>query len=358
MDGFADTGSKGQVMIARANNLRLDEGAREFSPDTPAPTDPAPPSDAPLLRKPRVGLALSCGGAKGLAHIGVIQVLEEHGIEVDAIAGSSMGAYIAAIWGFGHDGQKMEALAREYQGRFGLRRLLDPVFPPRQGFIRGEQMKRRLQRTIGDGQFSDMVRKAMVIATELNTLERVVFSSGQVASAVHASVAIPGVCVPVQIGGRSYIDGGIADPLPVEVLKEAGMDRVIAVNTIPPPSFLKCCEEQMREQAVLRGQKEGLFGFLNRHLNYFAPGNILDIMMRAVNGSQVRVAESSCRRADLVLRPLAIDGSWIEFNNPLKYIELGRRVARENIGAIKAVFNARIPAYEHQPTRRAVGAII
>jgi NTE family protein len=345
-------------MIARANNLRLDEGVREFIPDDAMPAEPTMPSAAPMLRKPRVGLALSCGGAKGLAHIGVIQVLEENGIEVDAIAGSSMGAYIAAIWGFGHDGKKMEALAREYEGRFGLRRLLDPVFPPRQGFIRGERMKRRLQRTIGELQFSDMVRKAMIIATELNSLEKVVFTSGEVASAVHASVAIPGVCVPVQIGGRAYIDGGIADPLPVDVLKEAGMDRVIAVNTIPPPSFLKCCEEQMREQAVLRGEKAGLFGFLNRHVNYFAPGNILDIMMRAVHGSQVRVAESACRRADLVLRPLAIEGSWIEFNHPQKYIELGRRVARENLGAIKAVLSARIPSYEHQPTRRAVGTVV
>lgn len=344
-------------MIARANKDRLEEMVREFIPDDTVPVQPPSPSPSPSARKPRVGLALSCGGAKGLAHIGVIQVLEENGIEVEAVAGSSMGAYIAAIWGFGHDGKKMEMLAREYEGRFGLRRLLDPVFPPRQGFIRGERMKHRLQRTIGHLQFSDMVRQAFVIATDLNTLERVVFKTGEVAAAVHASVAIPGVCVPVTIDGRSYIDGGIADPLPVDVLKEAGLDRVIAVNTIPPPSYLKCCEESLREQAVLRGEKEGWFGKLNRHLNYFTPGNILDIMMRAVTGAQVRVAEAACRRADVVLRPLAIDGSWIEFNNPQKYIELGRRVAKENLGAIKAALSTRIPAYEHQPTSRALGTV-
>src|SRR5213594_3911668 len=78
----------------------------------------------------RVGLALSSGGAKGLAHIGVIQVLEENGIKVDIIAGCSMGAYVAAVWACGYDGYFMEKLAREVEGRWGLWKLLDPVIPP------------------------------------------------------------------------------------------------------------------------------------------------------------------------------------------------------------------------------------
>ena len=77
----------------------------------------------PSPRSPRLGLALSSGGAKGLAHIGVIQVLEENGIHIDAIAGSSMGAYIAAVWAFGHDGAAMEKFAREVEGRWGFVRL-------------------------------------------------------------------------------------------------------------------------------------------------------------------------------------------------------------------------------------------
>lgn len=295
-----------------------------------------PPSPALPHARPRVGLALSCGGAKGLAHIGVIQVLEENGIEVDAVAGSSMGAYIAAVWGFGISGHRMEELARQFEGRFGRRRLFDPVFPPRQGFIRGNRVRRRLEETIGHRHFADMPRAARIIATDLKTLERVVFSEGEVAEAVQASIAIPGVCVPVTIGGRDYIDGGISDPLPVDVLHEMGMDVVIAVNTIPPPCYLKCREEHEREKAAMRGDRRSLWDRISRHFNYFASGNVLDIMMRAVGGAQVRVAEAACLHADLVLRPLAIDGSWIEFNDPGKYIALGRRVAEENLDAILA----------------------
>jgi NTE family protein len=317
------------------------------SPDLPS---------APSHTRPRLGLALSCGGAKGLAHIGVIQVLEENGIQIDAIAGSSMGAYIGSIWGFGHDGSEMEALARRNEGRFGLRRLMDPVFPPRRGFLRGDKVRHHLEETIGHGRFEDMVRPVRVIATDLQTLERVVFSSGEVAPAVQASIAIPGVCVPVNIEGRTYIDGGIADPIPVDVLRKMGMDRVIAVNTIAPPSFLRCCEEHQREVEALSGRRHGLWSYLGRHLNYFASGNILDTMMRAVHGAQIRVAEAACRDADFVLRPLSIEASWIEFHHPQKYIDLGRRVALENLPAIQALLNGETPAYEYQSAQHSMVA--
>ncbi len=296
----------------------------------------------------RIGLALSSGGAKGLAHVGVIQVLEENGIEVDVMAGCSMGAYVAAIWGYGCDGKVMEKLAREVEGRWGVWRLVDPVFPPREGFIRGQAVKKRLQRTIGDVQFSELERPIRVVATNLYTLDRVVFSSGDVASAVHASVAIPGVCAPVAIDGETYVDGGIADPMPVDVLEEMGINRIIAVNMIPTPAYMRCCMEMEREQEALYGRRHNFFKALNRHANYFAPGNILDVMMRAVHGSQIRVAEESCRHADVVLRPLAMDARWYEFDKPCKYIALGRRVAEEHLEAIKALVNKRSESHESE----------
>ena len=294
----------------------------------------------------RIGLALSSGGAKGLAHVGVIQVLEENGIEVDVVAGCSMGAYVAAIWGYGCDGKAMEKLAREVEGRWGVWRLVDPVFPPREGFIRGQAVKRRLQRTIGDVHFSELERPIRVVATNLYTLDRVVFSSGDVASAVHASVAIPGVCAPVTIDGETYVDGGIADPLPVDVLAEMGINRIIAVNMIPTPAYMRCCLEMEREQESLYGRRHYFLKALNRHANYFAPGNILDIMMRAVHGSQIRVAEEACRHADVVLRPLAMDARWYEFDKPCKYIALGRRVAEEHLEEIKSLVNKRTVSHE------------
>src|SRR5207248_1957839 len=123
----------------------------------------------------RIGLALSSGGAKGLAHIGVIQVLEENGIEIDMVAGSSMGAYTGAVWAFGHDGEACEKIARELETRWGLIQLAHPVFPPRQGFLRTGRAIRRLRRMIGDSHFSDLKIPLRIVATYLDTLERVVF---------------------------------------------------------------------------------------------------------------------------------------------------------------------------------------
>jgi NTE family protein len=195
----------------------------------------------------RVGLALSSGASKGLSHIGIIQVLEENGIEVDCVAGSSMGAYVGCVWAHGHDGSGCEKIARELETRWGVLHLAHPSFPPRRGFLRTGRVIKRLRRSIGDADFSDMAIPLRVVATRMDTLERAVFSTGDVARAVEASIAIPGICVPVTIDGEIYIDGGVADPLPVDVLREMGIERVIAVNTIPTPERLRQTIEAERK---------------------------------------------------------------------------------------------------------------
>jgi NTE family protein len=327
-------------MNAPDNNLILPKDRQVLFSESSTFTAAAPPE------RPRIGLALSSGGAKGLAHIGVIQVLEENGIPIDAVAGCSMGAYIGAIWAHGETGRQMEVLARELESRAKLCSLLDPALPPRRGFIHGKAIIRHLRRTLGEAHFADLARQLRVVATNLDTLETRVFDSGPVTSAVHASCAIPGVCVPVAIDGETYIDGGVTNPLPVDVLKQMGMDRVIAVNTIPTPAYLICCREWNRERAGAGRRKSNFITALNTHLNYFARGNVLDTMMRAVHGAQIRVAEGACRNADLVLRPLACDARWHDFTHPGKYIALGRRIAEENLDAIRALVAQ--PATHHE----------
>jgi len=294
----------------------------------------------------RVGLALSSGGAKGLAHIGVLQVLEENGLEVDVVAGTSMGAYIGALWAFGHDGQFIERKARELEGKWGLLKLIDPAFPPRRGFIHGHAIRARLERSIGEVRFEQLARPLHVVATRFDTLERTVFSAGQVSDAVLASCAIPSVFVPVKLDGETYIDGGIADPLPVDVLREAGVERVIAVNIIPTPAYMRCTLEHEREQVDLKRRRFNFLRLLNQQINYFAYGNILDVTQRAVVGGQIRAAEEACRQADVVLRPLACDSRWHDFSNPAKYIAVGRRVAEENLSELKQLVNRKEPHHE------------
>jgi NTE family protein len=290
-----------------------------------------------------VGLALSSGAAKGFAHVGVLQVLEENGLEVDVVAGASMGAYVGALWAYGCNGRELERLSRELEARWALWTLIDPAFPPRRGFLRGYAVKKRLMRTIAHTRFADLVRPLRIVAANLSTLERVVFSSGEVATAVHASSAVPGICVPVTCEGETYSDGGIVDPLPVDVLREMGVGRIIAVNVIPTPDRIRCAiiaelERKRSTEASARKLFRKLLP-LNRQMNYFARGNLLEILMRSLHGAQIRMAEASCEMADVVLRPEIYDDSWLDYRNPGKFIALGREEAERHLDEIKALMN-------------------
>jgi NTE family protein len=291
-----------------------------------------------LPSRPRLGLVLSSGGAKGLAHIGVIQVLEEHGIQVDAVIGSSMGAYVAAVWAFGHDSAVMEKLAREMETPWSWLRLMDPSLMPRCGLLRGEKMLQRLKASIGNAQFTDLARPLRVVATNLSTLERMVFSSGEVARAVQASSAIPGVCAPIRIGGELFFDGGVVDPLPVEAAREMGVDVVLAVNVVATSAHLRSRSDFNREQSNRRQSGWNRAGkLLRRTLDTVGSRNLFDVLYRTMLGAQIRLAEHSARHADLVLRPLSPDGRWHEFHRPGKYIALGRRTAEEHLAEIKSL---------------------
>jgi NTE family protein len=258
-----------------------------------------------------------------------------------------MGAYIAAVWAYGHDGATMERFAREVEGRWCWFRLLDPVLVPRSGLLHGEKTRRRLKATIGEADFSDLARPLRVVATNLNTLERVVFSSGEVALAVQASSAIPGICAPVRIGDEVFFDGGVADPLPVDVVREMGVDLVIAVNVIPTPAYLRCRMEFDHEQAMARNERlHGFKRILRRSVDAVAQANLFSVMHRTLLGAQMRVAEQACKHADLVIRPLSFDGRWHDFHRPGKYIALGRRTAEEHLSDIKALI--RRQTHEHR----------
>jgi NTE family protein len=292
----------------------------------------------------QVGLVLSSGAARGLSHIGVLQVLEENGIEVDIVAGSSMGAYIGAVWGAGYGGREMEKFAREIEGYRGLWRLMDFAAFPRRGFLLTDRVRKRLEETIGALHFSDMARPIRIVATRLDTLERVVFSGGNVVDAVLASLAIPGICVPVMRGGIPYVDGGICDPLPVDALIDIGVRKIIAVNTIATPQTIRACSGEANEVE----KAEAIWSRkLNTWFNPFARGNAFDTLMRSIHAAQTRLAEASCRRASVVLRPYSCEGRWHDFSTPAHYISLGREEAVSQLSAIRDLIDT--PIHERQP---------
>lgn len=304
-----------------------------------ASRESALPPVIPAHHRPRLGIAFSGGAARGLAHIGVIQVLEEHGFTCDVVSGSSMGAYIGALWCAGLDGYALEREAHAVSHWRVLAQLMDPVFPPRRGFVRGDQIRRRLCDTIHAATFEELRTPLLVTATNLDTLSGALFTTGDVAQAVLASCAIPGICEPVEIDGSRYTDGAVTEPVPVAPLLDRGVDAVIAVDVMPPPSFQRYLHEHERAEAA--AARDSLVERLQQRLNYFARGNILDTLYRSLGAAQMILAETACAQADVVIRPLCCDASWYEFHRPEKYIALGRAAAVTQLPRLRALLAAK-----------------
>ena len=295
----------------------------------------------------RVGLAISSGGAKGLAHVGVIQVLEENNILIDAVAGASMGSYVGALWCAGYKGPQLFKLAAEIQTPQVMRRLADVAFPPMKGLFHGKKAKRHLRRSIGDITFEKLHRSLYVVAADVDSNERVVFHHGRVIDAVHASCAMPGVIVPVKHQGRRCIDGGVVDPLPVSVLQSyADVDITIAVTTIPTIEEIDHCE-----LVLPPNEKTSPLGYvanaLSRRVNLLAKGNVIDTFNSALKSSQIRMARESCKRADIVIRPVSCIGRWYDYHEYKHFIEIGRQAAERALPQIRKLL---LPTIESNET--------
>ncbi|RME44604.1 MAG: hypothetical protein D6796_11575 [Caldilineae bacterium] len=181
-----------------------------------------------------VGLALSSGGSRGLAHVGVLKVLQEENIPVDMIAGSSAGALFGAFFAAGWDFEQMRAYI-DYLKTLTRPSNWDFKIPPTTGVVRGRRARDRyLARPLNDCSFEELQIPLYIVAADILTGEEVVFDSGPVADAIRASASIPILGEPWHYGGRYLIDGGVVNPLPASVLRERGANIVIASNVVQP----------------------------------------------------------------------------------------------------------------------------
>jgi NTE family protein len=180
---------------------------------------------APASRVPAIGIALGGGFARGIAHIGVLRVLEEEGIPVRVVTGTSVGALIGACYCSGLSIEDMEEVARNTRFTTFARWTLS-----RFGFASNDRMVSFLTRTLKVKTFEEMCIPLGVTATDFNTGEGVVFHSGSIIDPVRASCAYPGMFLPVEIRGRYLVDGMLSHPVPTRPLREMGADRVIAVH--------------------------------------------------------------------------------------------------------------------------------
>lgn len=175
----------------------------------------------------RVALTLGSGGARGYAHIGVIEVLEARGYEIVAISGCSMGAVIAGVYAAG----QLEAY-RDWVCKldyFDVLKLVDVTWSP-MGAMRASKVMSKLEELIGDIRIEDLPLPLTAVATDLVRQREVWFQSGPLLRAIRASIAIPGVITPVHIGDSTLVDGGLLNPLPITPTVSAHADMMLAVN--------------------------------------------------------------------------------------------------------------------------------
>ena len=181
--------------------------------------------------KYKVGLALSGGGARGLAHIGVLSVLEEAGIAVDCLAGTSMGGVIAAAYAAGMTPAQLHEEALRMSNPRHLLPLLD-LSLARRGLLKGDKVHEYVARFLGERTFADLRLPVTLVAVDLNAACEVHLTQGRVADAVRATIAVPGIFQPVMREGQLLVDGGVLNNLPADVVREMGAQTVIAVDVL------------------------------------------------------------------------------------------------------------------------------
>jgi NTE family protein len=178
--------------------------------------------------RPTIGLSLGSGGLRGLAHIGVLKVLERENIPIDFIAGCSIGSLIGALYAAGLDSDTILKLAKNLKRRHWLDFII-----PKMGLVAGDRTLDMLRLLTQRKNFTELKIPLAIVATELNDGKEVVFTEGEVATAVRASISVPGIFVPFRLEDRVLVDGAVLNPTPVDVAHKMGADIVIAVDLVP-----------------------------------------------------------------------------------------------------------------------------
>lgn len=292
-----------------------------------------------------VGLVLGSGAAFGFAHIGVLRVLERERIPIDIIAGSSIGALIGALWASGYNSDDLEKLANSFDRKSAFLNLLGThdFSPAHQGFFKGLQIHRYLKSLLGEKTFQDLNTPMRIVATDLFTSQEIVFDEGPVASALRASISIPGIFRPYQHNGRYLIDGGVIDPLPVKVLTRMGVSKIISVNVLSGMSEFE--ERKILMQKRTERLKEELktkTKFWDRlklrfkiYMREHYSANIFNVLMQSMQFMESNIAQTAEQESDVYIKAVVTDAHWAEFYSAEKFISEGELRTLEKMEEIK-----------------------
>jgi NTE family protein len=271
-----------------------------------------PPSPAPQAlpnvqvnepkKIPKLGLALGGGAARGFAHIGVLQVLEEEGITPDFVTGTSAGSLVAAFYASGKSGAQLSWLADAMDES----QLTDWTLPfVGRGVLRGEALVKYINTQLNGLKIEDMKIPLGIVATDLQSGEGILFRRGDVATAVRASSAVPSVFEPVRIGNKDFVDGGLVSPVPVRYVKQMGAQFIIAVDISSRPEDAKTSD-------------------------------MLRVLLQTFSIMGKSISQWELVQADVVVRPDLPNVGSTEFSARKKSIEAGRAAMKLALPQVNA----------------------
>jgi NTE family protein len=305
------------------------------------------------MRRPLVGLALSSGGPRGAAHTGVLRVLEEHQIPIDIIVGTSMGAMVGGAYAAGVPVARIE----EEWLRTDLLRMAKSFLPtfPLHGWSSGSNVFRMLQGVVGEVKIEDLPIKFAAVATDIETGTEIVLREGPLATAMRASSSVPGLFVPVEHDGRFLVDGGLVNPLPVDVARRLGAEMVIAVDLgyypqrsgqRPGPGLSKRARKFIEERfgglipdSWVEPQQR-LTQEEQEVLRRSAPG-VMSILVLASVVLQRRIVQLSLQLSppDVLIRP-QLAANPPRYRQARRGIEAGEAAAREALEQIQSLISS------------------
>lgn len=276
----------------------------------------------------RIGLALGGGGARGCAHIGVIKALEEAGIPIACIAGTSIGSFVGGVYAAG-DLKKLENILLRTEWKDVVKHF-DPVLP-KKGFFEGKKIIKLLEKILPHPNFKNTRIPYAAIATDLLSGKEIVIMEGNIINAIRASIAIPAIITPFKIKNRYLIDGGVVNPLPVDVVRKLGADIVIAVDL--NHNFIK--EKKYSKWA----QKNKEMPLKGRIANWFTPAypNIMDVIENSVFLMQDQLTQKNLmtHKPDFLIQPDLGSAGVFDFHRAEPMIEEGYRETKKRIKEIK-----------------------
>ena len=289
-----------------------------------------------MRRKPRIGLALGSGSARGWAHIGAIRALEERGIKPDLVCGTSIGALVAAAYASG----QLEQLEKWVTGLAWTTvvRLMDLTW--RGGLIRGNRLFTLFRTIFQDQEIDELPIPYGAVATELYSGRELWLRHGKLLDAVRASCAMPGLFTPVLRDNVVLVDGGLVNPVPVSMCRALGADLVIAVDL----SWGKLGPYRERGRAVAPREVPGWLarlrpGWVEKNVGEGAPQqtipSIFEVFSTSLDVVEMRVARSrlSGDPADVLLTPLLPDFATMDYHRAKEAIDEGR-AAVERMGPL------------------------